>query len=204
MRTNSLVALGAAMFVSISLMVTPDASPTRIAAQVVSGIGFIGAGLIIREGLNVQGLNSAATLWCSGAIGSLCGAGFIAEAAIGTLAVLLAHIAIRPIGMMLDARRKSLAAKGALGRETNYTVRLVCRETDEQHMRSLLLHSVGQNGLALRSLISEDAESRDRIEIRADLAVENRDDKKLEDIIGRLSLEPGVSSISWSIQEDIE
>src|ERR1700761_8501584 len=75
LRTNTLVALGAATFVIFAALIPGEASPTRVAAQVVSGIGFLGAGLIFREGLSVRGLNTAATLWCSAAIGLLCGAG---------------------------------------------------------------------------------------------------------------------------------
>src|SRR5271154_5826230 len=74
LRTNSLVCVGAAMFVSLSgLMGVND---TRIASYIVSGIGFLGGGVIIREGFNVRGMNTAATLWCSAAVGSLAGAGF--------------------------------------------------------------------------------------------------------------------------------
>src|SRR5438874_13404056 len=62
LRTNSLVAVGAAGFVVFSAMVSGDNSRTRMAAQVVSGIGFLGAGVILREGINVTGLNTAATL----------------------------------------------------------------------------------------------------------------------------------------------
>jgi len=74
LRTNALVALGSATFVVFEALMPGDTSPTRVAAQVVSGIGFIGAGLIFREGLSVRGLNTAATLWCSAAIGVLAGA----------------------------------------------------------------------------------------------------------------------------------
>jgi putative Mg2+ transporter-C (MgtC) family protein len=80
LRTNTLVALGAATFVVFSDIVPGEGSPTRIAAQVVSGIGFLGAGLIFREGLSVRGLNTAATLWCSAAVGVLAGAGYLAAA----------------------------------------------------------------------------------------------------------------------------
>ena len=77
LRTNALVALGAGLFVSLSLLMKDEGSPTRIASYVVSGLGFLGGGVILREGLNVRGLNTAATIWCNGAIGSLCGAGFL-------------------------------------------------------------------------------------------------------------------------------
>src|SRR2546429_6939010 len=79
LRTNTLVALGAASFVVFAALVPGEGSPTRVAAQVVSGIGFLGAGLIFREGMSVRGLNTAATLWCSAAIGVLAGGGVLAH-----------------------------------------------------------------------------------------------------------------------------
>src|ERR1700737_5108362 len=74
LRTNALVALGSCGFVVFSAMVG-QGDPTRIAAQIVTGIGFLGAGIILREGINVHGLNTAATLWCSAMVGTLAGAG---------------------------------------------------------------------------------------------------------------------------------
>ncbi|MCS6873933.1 MAG: MgtC/SapB family protein [Acidobacteriota bacterium] len=202
MRTNALVALGSAMFVSISLMLSPDTSPTRIAAQVVSGIGFLGAGLIVREGFNVQGLNTAATLWCSGAVGTLCGVGFITEAFIGTTAVLLTHILLRPLGQILDKQRRTIIAKEEKAGEALYQILVVCRNKDEQRLRSLLLHTVIQKGLSLRALVSEDV-SNDKLEIQAEIWVEQRDDRKLEEIVGTLSLEPSISAISWKVISDV-
>src|SRR6202011_1348142 len=83
LRTNALVSSGAAMFVlSARLMGAPNDSVLRVAAQVVSGIGFLGGGVIFREGLSVRGLNTAATLWCSAAVGTLCGVGYPQAAAL--------------------------------------------------------------------------------------------------------------------------
>src|SRR6202011_5194510 len=84
LRTNTLVSLGAASFVVFDNLFSPEAGLTRVAAQVVSGIGFLGAGLIFREGLSVRGLNTAATLWCSAAIGVLAGGGFLLYATVAT------------------------------------------------------------------------------------------------------------------------
>jgi putative Mg2+ transporter-C (MgtC) family protein len=97
LKTNVLVTLGAAMFVMLSVMTPGEASPTRIAAQVVSGIGFLGGGVILRDGASVRGINTAATLWCAGAIGSLVGAGFLVHAYFGTLAVVGANLLLRPM-----------------------------------------------------------------------------------------------------------
>ena len=89
LRTNALVATGAAVFILSSVSTSPD-SPGRIAAQIVSGIGFLGAGVIMREGMNIRGLNTAATLWCSAGIGVLCGLGQFWNAAMASLIILCA------------------------------------------------------------------------------------------------------------------
>ena len=83
--TNSLVITGAMLFTFLSLNVDPD-STSRIAAQIVTGIGFLGAGLIIKDGLNVKNLTTAASIWFSGAIGMAIGFGYYAIAIISTVA----------------------------------------------------------------------------------------------------------------------
>ncbi len=100
--TNVLVSTGAAMFVMLSVMTSGDSSPTRIAAQVVSGIGFLGGGVIVREGLSVRGLDTSATLWCAAALGCLCGAGFQQQAFIGLLAILVSNILLRPLANKIN------------------------------------------------------------------------------------------------------
>jgi putative Mg2+ transporter-C (MgtC) family protein len=96
LRTNALVALGAATFVVFeSLFTTGD--PTRVAAQVVTGIGFLGAGIIFREGASIHGLNTAATLWCSAAVGVLAGAGAFKAALIATVFVVIVNLLLRTV-----------------------------------------------------------------------------------------------------------
>jgi putative Mg2+ transporter-C (MgtC) family protein len=102
LRTNTLVALGAASFVIFEQLVPREASPTRVAAQIVSGIGFLGAGLIFREGLSVRGLNTAATIWCSAAVGVLAGAGYPTHAALAAAFVLFVNLLLRPIIIFIN------------------------------------------------------------------------------------------------------
>ena len=97
LKTNVLVTLGSAMFVMLSIMTPGDASPTRISAQIVSGVGFLGGGVILREGASVRGTNTAATLWCAAAIGTLVGAGHLVQAYFGTFAVVSANLLLRPL-----------------------------------------------------------------------------------------------------------
>ena len=129
-RTNALVCLGAAMFVSLSVLLEPN-SPTRIAGQVVSGIGFICGGAILREGINVRGMNTAATLWCSAAIGTLCGLNFLIFALLGTVAVLLAHLLFRPIAHAIDRYNQGKAETEVL-----YDVKIVCQCAQEAKIRA--------------------------------------------------------------------
>jgi len=194
LRTNALVAVGAALYVSLSMMVEIDSSPTRIAAAVVSGIGFLGAGVIMRQGLNIQGLNTAATLWCSAAVGVLCGSGYLLEGAIGTIVVLNANILLRSLQGKISGYKFNNEAM-----ELPYTLRLVCSHEDENHIRSLLLNMLGNGPIALTSLSSEDTENPCKIEVNAELLVNQGQRQQLEQIVGRLSLEKSVSAIRWKV-----
>ena len=85
LRTNVLVAVSAAAFVDIGMHLSGADGAVRIIAYVVSGIGFLGAGAIMKEGMNVRGLNTAATLWGSAAVGCCAGADLVAQAGLLTI-----------------------------------------------------------------------------------------------------------------------
>ncbi|MBF7687459.1 MgtC/SapB family protein [Acinetobacter rathckeae] len=104
LRTNVLVCLGAAAFVDTAMLLDDGSGAVRVISYVVSGIGFLGAGVIMREGGNIQGLNTAATLWCSAAIGAAAGSDLIVEAIIVTLFILAANTLLRPIVHFMDRR----------------------------------------------------------------------------------------------------
>jgi len=88
LRTNVLVAVGAAAFVDLADHLNGAEGAVRVIAYVVSGIGFLGAGAIMKEGMNVRGLNTAATLWASAAVGSCAGADMVVQSAALTIFVL--------------------------------------------------------------------------------------------------------------------
>ncbi|MCX8099667.1 MAG: MgtC/SapB family protein [Geminicoccaceae bacterium] len=199
LRTNTLVALGAAAFVVFSVGTPGEASPTRVAAQVVSGIGFLGAGIIFREGFNVRGLNTAATLWCSAAVGVLAGAGSFLLAAVVAGLVVLTNLALRPLAALVN--RQPLLAPETDGA---YAVTIVCRSAQEAHVRALLLQGLASSGLRLRGLDSHDLDEADKVEIAARVHADQRADRTLEQIIGRISLEPGVSAARWRVGEQAE
>jgi uncharacterized membrane protein YhiD involved in acid resistance len=107
LRTDALVSIGASAFVTLSALMPGEDSPTCIAAQVVSGIGFLGAGVILREGLNIRGMNTAGTLWCSAAVGALAGSGFSAVAGITTAVVVMTNTALRSLGPRIERHQAS-------------------------------------------------------------------------------------------------
>jgi putative Mg2+ transporter-C (MgtC) family protein len=108
LKTNMLVATGAATFVLLSIKVAgsaPNIDVTRITAQVVMGVGFLGAGVIFREGPNVHGLNSAATIWCSAAIGCIAASGYFIEALICTALVTIVNTVLEPVEKWMRNRK---------------------------------------------------------------------------------------------------
>ncbi|HEY7428210.1 MAG TPA: MgtC/SapB family protein, partial [Gemmataceae bacterium] len=107
LRTNALVALGADLFVSLPAHLGGLPSPSHLAGQVATGVGFLGGGVILREGLTVKGMNTAATLWCSAAVGALTGAGMPLAGLAGTLGVLTIHLTLRPVSDWLDHRLRA-------------------------------------------------------------------------------------------------
>lgn len=107
LRTNILICVGAALFTELSLAMTAEfGDPSRIAAQIVTGVGFLGAGAIIQGRGTVTGLTTAATMWLVAAIGMAIGFGALLEATGTTLLVVLVLVALRPIERWIEKRRR--------------------------------------------------------------------------------------------------
>lgn len=135
LRTNVLVSVGSAAFTVLSYAITQPGygDPSRVAAQIVSGIGFLGGGLILKEGLNVRGLNTAATIWCSAACGTLSGAGMYAESMLLAACVLLIHCLLRPLGQFITKRMAHLAV---------YSIHAECKKELAERARQLMLEAL--------------------------------------------------------------
>jgi putative Mg2+ transporter-C (MgtC) family protein len=195
-RTTALVAAGASAFVMCAFMVRdPSHGETQIVSYVVSGVGFLGAGVIFKDAGSVRGLNTAATIWCSAAIGAICGLGNPWHALILTGAVLCTNVVLRPLAYRLYPTPAQSAEQ-----EVVYGFELVCRPEDEAHMRALMLHGVAQSALTLTGLRSEDIEGTSKMRVTAHIQGIGRQTASLEQLVARLSLEAGVSAVSWAIQ----
>lgn len=103
--TNTLVSLGAAMYVMAGTVLTTGSTggdPSRVLGQIAAGVGFLGAGVIMRDGLNIHGLNSAATIWCSAAVGSLVGLNLYAAAFIAAGIIVCTNLCIRWLAELIS------------------------------------------------------------------------------------------------------
>ncbi|MEU8772480.1 MgtC/SapB family protein [Streptomyces sp. NPDC048606] len=203
LRTNALVAGGAALFVLLSqygfLSTVSEVGydGSRVAAQIVSGIGFLGAGVIMRDGLGIQGLNTAATLWCSAAVGCLAGVGLFVLAACGTAGVVGANLLLRPLGRRLDR-----APRGGAEVARDYHFEAVCPEAEEAHLRRRVVDALGRPGCRLREIRSVDGPAPGLVTVSALLTAEGEEGRALEEAVGNLSLDPAVSAVGWSLVPD--
>ncbi len=195
LRTNALVCTGACLFTCFS-KVAQTSDELRVAAQVVTGIGFLGAGVIIREGSSVRGLNTAATLWCSASIGTLAGFGYRKWALIGTLSILTCNILLRPLALKLS--RQNVETES----EFLYVIRITCESNVEETLvRTLLLQAISTSNLVLKSIESDrNLLNHPGLEIRAELFSDSKRDSVVEQVVNRLSVEKGVNSVRWKVE----
>ncbi len=193
LRTNALVAGGASLFVSVAQLVDHEASPTRVAGQVVSGIGFLAGGVIIRDGLSIQGLTTAATLWCSAAIGVLAGSGFLIPATIGAVAVLMLHLLMRPLrGWLRQWVKVSTRA------ESGYHLRVVCEVGHEPVVRAKMLDAIREHGtLTTRGLHGAHGSRGGERVVTGEIHAHEAADTIVEGIVGALLVTEGVLSAGW-------
>ena len=193
LRTNALVAVGAALFVSFSRLTPGDPSPTRIASYVVSGVGFLGGGVILKEGASVRGITTAATLWCSAAVGVLAGGGFGLHAAVGAAAVMFVVAGLRPVSQGIDSLKRRVGSAPA-----SYLLRVACTAGSHAAVRTALARHAGTTpGLSVTGIVAQKKKGRKRVLLAVTLSTERADDRAVQEIVSRLLIEPGVTSASW-------
>jgi putative Mg2+ transporter-C (MgtC) family protein len=191
-RTHMLVALGSCLFTVVSaygfdafLADQPGPEvrydPTRIAAQIVTGIGFLGAGAILRYGTTVRGLTTAASLWVVAAIGMAIGAGAYLISLITTAITILALLALRPLRTRL--------VRGLRKEHEEFLV-----EADAGLEMGRLIEDLTDQGIRIDQFRAEDEDGARQIVLFLTLPPEDRP----EDLVARLSRLPGVRNVHWT------
>jgi putative Mg2+ transporter-C (MgtC) family protein len=194
LRTNALVSFGAALFVSLSMMIPHgENDSTRIAAQVVSGIGFLAGGVIIRDGFSIHGLNTAATLWCTAAVGVLAGSGCLLAACIGTGGILFLHTCMRPVTNRLDDWVRKFALTNG-----EYRMRMRIPQGVLLNVRQMIFDRISEwSGVVVNSVQILPAERPDDIFLVCDVSATDCNDASIERLSQRIAQIPGVASAGW-------
>lgn len=191
LRTNALVALGACVFVVFSAQFPDEMTPSRVGAQVVSGIGFLGGGIIFRAGFNVHGINTAATLWCSAAVGVLAGIGASLEAALATGFVVFINLGLRPLVALL--KRKTRAGLPPL---EEHRLVVKCARENEEALRMLILKTLAQEGVHVTGLDRERS-GEDALVLTIGVAVNALSGVTMDALVSPLMLDPRVTHVDW-------
>ncbi|MDR2282355.1 MAG: MgtC/SapB family protein [Sphingobacterium sp.] len=195
LRTNTLVSLGAASFLLLAAEIAGDATG-RVASYIVSGIGFLGAGVIMKDGGAVQGLNTAATIWCSAAVGALCGVGLYPQATLVALAIILTHVLLRPLGLLLGRMSFSKSEHEQL----DYMIKLKCSTDVENAVRITLMQLLGnEDRVLLKSLSSDDTDDKSHVIITAIIRAVTPQDSLIEQVASRLTIQEKVVKVRWEI-----
>ena len=194
LRTHALVAVGAATFVDIGMHLNGNVGATQVIAYVVTGVGFLGAGVIMKQGSNVWGLNTAATLWCSAAVGACAGADLAFEAIALTGFVLAGNTLLRPL---VNAINRTPINEGAT--EAIYEVRITTSADRLDESRELLRNQLEAANYPLQRIEGIERE-KDEIELVATLLGTGANPRELDEIVSHLDRNPHVKSASWSLR----
>lgn len=192
LRTVVLVSVGAAAFAHLGGRVYGAEGQTRIIAYVVSGIGFLGAGVIMKEGAQVRGLNTAATLWSAAAVGAFAGSGLLVEAAAVTLFVLGGNTLLRPLVDYINRRPLNPRETEAL-----YRVHVVCAPGEVSAARDLLYEELERHHYPIRE-IEVLSEGEDHVELAAALVPTTAHHADLDAITEHLGRHDNIESATWT------
>lgn len=194
LRTNVLVAVGAAAFTDLGMRLLEVEGATRLVAYVISGVSFIGAGFILKDGTNIRGLNTAATLWCSAAVGTLSGSRMPAEAATLALFVLAGNTLLRPLVNYVN--RLPIDAEET---EAKSIAHAFCRPEHVAAVRDLLDAALERAKFPVREVDTR-TDNEDQVEIEAILVPTSAEDDELDAVVSALTASPMVLSATWSVE----
>lgn len=191
-KTNTLVSVGATAFALISQRgFGPTNNPAAVAAGVVTGIGFIGAGVIMRRGGSVQGITTAATLWAAGSMGLAIGAGYYKLAPALVVAILIIQVAFRPVATAIDKR------SGLITPLVTYHLAVNFKLDAARSVHTAWSAFTGQNGV-LMMRFSETQGDASEMAFEASFGLSELRAREIMTLTETLAVIPGVTKAQWS------
>ncbi|MFG1479221.1 MgtC/SapB family protein [Xanthobacter sp. V4C-4] len=191
LRTNVLVAVGSAAFADLAARVGSPQDAMRVVANVVTGVGFLGAGVIMKEGLNVRGLNTAATLWCSAAVGACTGTDMLAEAILITFIIIAGNTVLRPLAAAID--RIPLDERAS---EVTYEVRVSTDAASAADVRDLVSDALDAAKYPAGDVVTM-GQPGGGVDIVAKLVSTAVNRAELDAVVERLERLPKVTHATW-------
>jgi len=196
-HTLALVCGGTSLFVMITpLIVAPSVGdPSRIIGQVVTGIGFLAGGVILRQGSDISGLNTAATLWATAAVGGLAAFGFYPQAVAGAIAVTLVNFLSPYISQYMATHSRWIVDANA-----QYRLEIICEKDSADKVRSEILAGVSASRLRLDKISSEHVDP-DHVKIVVKLMLMGRNNEQvINEFSTRLQGVTGIDAMHWDNQ----
>lgn len=190
LRTNVLVAIGACQFVDMAMHLDGTGGAVRVIAYVVSGIGFLGAGVIMKDGANVSGLNTAATLWCSAAVGACAGADLVVQSITLTLFVLAGNTLLRPLVSLLERLPQGEET------EASYEIVVVTPMTADAQVQARLSGLLENAGYPVADITAKQLPD-ERTELSARLVSTSARRSDLDELVRQLCTFSDVSAAYW-------
>ena len=192
LRINVLVSLGAAAFIDLMTAVGQQSAMNAGIGSIVTGVGFIGAGLIMKEGMNVRGLNTAATVWCSAAMGATAGASEFTAAVLICLFITGANLILRPVVEMLNRQPEPANMEPAL-----FTVYVSAAADAAQRLRAELGRLATASGLSLRAVSTKAPNDDGMVQLGAELESPNGHFEPVQVLVDGLSAQAPHCAVRW-------
>lgn len=195
--TNVIVCVGSFAFTAFSYLAKDGSSDvTRIAAQIVSGIGFLGAGVIISDGTKIKGINTAASIWASASVGILCCLDKWWFAALVAGTIVLAHIIIHPITEFITKKQEYNKDKSDK-LETFYRISIVCSEENADEIKKNIIEYFRElDDVLLRNLEMSDVDG-GNVKVRAEISTKRKNNELVEHIITHVGKHEDIISTGW-------
>ncbi|MBV8196548.1 MAG: MgtC/SapB family protein [Candidatus Eremiobacteraeota bacterium] len=190
MHTSALVSIGAALFALLGVIGSD--SGNRILANIVTGVGFLAGGVILRQGASISGLNTAGTIWATAAVGALAGDGQFAHAFMGAAAILVFNLVLQPIVELTSSRAAVYQERHG---EKVYRVHASADDDAVDDVRAAIINAVKSSKLNLRSISTEATDHGH--EIRTEIVLQHRDDALIERFSAMLSGRADVRRVTW-------
>lgn len=191
LRTNALVALGASAFVDLGMRLNGNLGATQVLAYVASGVGFLGAGVILKEGMNIRGLNTAATIWCSAVTGGFAGADRPAEAVLLAAFVLAGNTFLRPLVHLIERAPIDERATEAV-----FETRVTVVEARRDAVRDLVIEKLEAANYPIQDMTEIPREG--EVELVAVLSPTSVEAAELDAVTAELEKTAGVLHATWS------